>query len=248
MSTIINNNAITKMYKGDTPIYSFSINSGGGTPTKIDVAANGIKFGNSTFSEIPDIYNFENVTDMGNMFRGCSSLTTIPEINTSNVTDMGYMFYNCENLTTISPIDTSNVTSMYSMFDGCVNLTTIPPLDTSNVTDMESMFYYCSSLQSIPLLDCGNVTNMNSFFGWSNIDTLTDLGGFKYLKISINSDFLDRCPNLTTDSLMNVINYLYDLTTNGLSGQSLKLGSTNLNKLTAEQIAVATAKGWTLTA
>ena len=89
---------------------------------------------------------------------------------------------------------------------------------------------------------------METFFGWINIDTLTYLGGFKDLKISINSDFLDRCPNLTIESLMNVINNVYDLTANGLSGKSLKFGQTNLDKLTAEQIAVATAKGWTLTA
>ena len=41
---------------------------------------------------------------------------------------------------------------------------------------------------------------------------------------------------------MNVINNLATV-----SGQTLNFGSTNLNKLTAEQIAVATAKGWTLT-
>ena len=41
---------------------------------------------------------------------------------------------------------------------------------------------------------------------------------------------------------MNVINNLATV-----SGNTLKFGSTNLNKLTAEQIAVATAKGWTLT-
>jgi hypothetical protein len=46
---------------------------------------------------------------------------------------------------------------------------------------------------------------------------------------------------------MNVINYAYDLTANGLSGQTLKFGATNLAKLTEDEIAIATAKGWTLT-
>ena len=68
------------------------------------------------------------------------------------------------------------------------------------------------------------------------------------MKVSVTSGFLNLCPNLTVDSLMNVINNVYDLTANGLSGQSLKFGQTNLDKLTPEQIAVATAKGWTLTA
>ena len=189
-----------------------------------------------------------NVTTMNYMFNGCSSLTTIPLLDTSNVTDMYGMFDGCSLLTIIPELNTSNVTDMERMFASCSSLTTIPELNTSNVTDMYSMFSSCSSLQSIPLLNCGNVTRMDIFFGYLNINTLTYLGGFKDLKISVTSGFLERTSNLTVESLMNVINNIYDLTANGLSGQSLKFGSTNLNKLTDEQIAVATAKGWTLTA
>ena len=329
MSTIINNNAITKMYKGDTPIYSFSINTGGnitltnidittnGTYTapdgegyktinvdvpsgggtgKIDVAATGIKLSHSTFREVPDIYDFSNVTDMTYMFSDCSSLQSIPNLNTSNATNMTYMFTGCAKLQNVPYFNTHNVTNMEYMFSGCTSLqsiplldtvnvqimggmfrdcsnvfefplldtrnvtdmvclflncnkiTTIPQLDTTKVTNMIGMFYGCSSLQSIPLLECGKATLMNNFFGYFTIPTLTDLGGFKDLKISITSGFLDMLPNLTVESLMNVINNVYDLTGNGLSGQTLKFGQTNLDKLTPEQIAVATAKGWTLTA
>ena len=240
-------------------------------PNKIDVAATGIKLSHSTFSEIPDIFDFSNVTDTSCMFYSCKNLTTIPLLDTSNVTNMEHMFAYCSQLTTIPTLDTSNVTDMSNMFEDCDSLTTIPLLDTSNATDMnymfgscnklqsipqfdtakvvnmDYMFVSCSSLQSIPQLDCGNVTSMNTFLGYSNINTLTDLGGFKDLKISI-SNFLDKAPNLTVESLMNVINNVYDLTANGLSGKSMKFGQTNLDKLTPEQIAVATAKGWTLTA
>lgn len=248
MSTIINNNAITKMYKGDTPIYSFSINSVGDTPTKIDVAATGIKFGYSTFTEIPDIYDFSNVTNMSSIFNNCQMLQSIPLLNTSNVKDMYHTFVGCSRLQTIPLLDTHNVTDMGYLFQYCSSLQSIPPLITSNVKNMSNMFGSCSSLQSIPLLDCVNITRMDSFLGYSNINTLTNLGGFKDLKISVTSNFLDKAPNLLVDSLMNVINNVYDLTANGLSGQSLKFGQTNLDKLSDEQIAVATAKGWTLTA
>ena len=150
---------------------------------------------------------------------------------------------------TIPLLDTSNATDITYLFYGCTSLQSIPTLITSNVKKMNNMFTGCSSLQSIPLLDCGNVNKnyMNGFFGYSNINTLTDLGGFKDLKISVTSSFLEKAPNLTVESLMNVINNVYDLTANGLSGQSLCFGQTNLDKLTEEQIAVATAKGWTLT-
>ena len=189
------------------------------------------------------------VTNMKYMFSICRSLQSIPLLDTSNVTNMDNMFSNCTSLQSIPPLNTSNVTNMDNMFSNCTSLQSIPPLNTSKVTNMANMFSSCHLLKSIPLLDCGNVTNMNEFFGWYlDINTLTDLGGFKDLKISITSKFLDKTPNLTIESLMNVINYLYDLTANGLSGQTLKFGQTNLDKLTEEQIAVATAKGWTLTA
>ena len=159
---------------------------------------------------------------MSGMFKGCSSLTSIPQLNTSSVIDMG------------------------SMFEGCASLTSIPQLNTSSVSSMSDMFEGCLSLTSIPLLDCSSITNTYSPFRYVSLNELTDLGGFKNLKVSWDYNFLNRVPYATVESLMNVINNLYDLTANGLSGQTLNFGTTNLNKLTDEQKAVAINKGWTL--
>ena len=216
-----------------------------------------------------------NVNDMDHMFAGCSSLTTIPLLNTSNVIDTSYMFFNCESLTNIPQLDlskvndvswmfygcksltaipqlnTSNVTNFYNCFNSCKSLTTIPQLNTSNVTNFENCFKVCHSLQSLPLLDFSNVTLANYMFddaSSSNIappyPELNDLGGFKNLKVNLN---LSGMPNLIVQSLMNVINNLYDFVGNGsTTTRTLTLGTTNLNKLTAEQKAVATNKGWIL--
>lgn len=216
-------------------------------PAEIFVVPDDITFGYSTFSEIPDYLDFSNLTSMKHMFQNCSTLQSIPELNTSKVTNMSYMFHSCSNLKTIPLIDTSNVTNMESMFSYCEALQSIPQLNTSKVTNMGYMFNICKSLQTLPLLECGNVKNMSSFL-YGTFNQLTELGGFKDLKISVTHSFLNYCPNLTVESLMNVINNVYDLTANGLSGKSLKFGQTNLDKLTPEQIAVATAKGWTLIA
>ena len=197
--------------------------------------------GCSSLTSIPQL-DTSKATSMSGMFYECSSLTSIPLLYTSKVTNMSNMFFNCSSLTSIPLLDTSNVTNMSYMFSGCSSLTSIPLLDTSKVTNMSNMFSGCSSLTSIPLLDTSKVINMGYFFGFSSINNLTDLGGFKNLSISVASNFLDKCPNLTVESLMNVINNLATV-----SGQTLKFGSTNLNKLTAEQIAIATNKGWTLT-
>ena len=187
-----------------------------------------------------------NVTSMVGMFRG-STIIYVPQLDTSKVTNMTYMFYQCSTITSVPQLDTSKVTSMSGMFYGCQLLTSVPQLDTSNVTSMSEMFSSCGTLTSIPQLNCGSVTSTSAPFGYSSLSKLTNLGGFKDLKVSWSSNFLDRVPNATVESLMNVINNLYDLTANGLSGGTLKFGTTNLNKLTTDQIAVATNKGWTLT-
>ena len=210
-------------------------------------STNNLFYACSSLRYVGNITGTDNVIGMGSMFSYCKLLTSIPQMDTSNVTNMESMFTGCSSLTSIPQLDTSKVTGMNSMFSNCSSLTSIPQLDTSKVTSMSGMFYYCSSLTSIPLLDCSSVTYTSAPFGYTSLDKLTDLGGFKDLKVSWNYNFLERVPNATVESLMNVINNLYDLTANGLSGQTLKFGTTNLNKLTDEQKAVAINKGWTLT-
>ena len=135
------------------------------------------------------------------------------------------------------------------MFRGCTSLTTIPQLDTSRMQHIYGMFMECSGLKSLPLLDFSNVGDTRELFDIPSSSNeqpypdLTDLGGFKNLYTKLN---LSGMPNLTVQSLMNVINNLYNFNGSGSAPRILTLGTTNLNKLTAEQKAVATNKGWFL--
>lgn len=178
------------------------------------------------------------VTNMNMMFIKCESLVSIPQLDTHSVTNMSRMFYSCESLVSIPLLDTSNVTNMESMFAYCSTLTSIPQLDTHSVTDMTFMFNYCSLLKSIPRLNASNVTNMGSMF--YQCVALTDFGGLTNLKVDLD---LSPCYELTHDSLMNVINEAADVTS---SPKTLTLGATNLAKLTDEEKAIATNKGWVL--
>ena len=205
-------------------------------------------------------FNTSNVTNMQSMFSGCTKLTTVPQFNTSNVTNMSEMFIRCKNLTTVPQFNTSNVTNMYSMFSYCTNLTTVPQFNTSNVTDMYYVFNGCTNLTTVPQFDTSNATDMYNMF--EDCTNLTDFGGVKDLgkaytiKTSNHYDYkfnLSYCEKLTHESLISVINSLYDLNltydvANGgiLYSQQLVLGSTNLAKLTAEEILIATNKGWTV--
>ena len=48
-----------------------------------------------------ELKGIENITDMSNMFSGCTSLYSLPNIskwNTNNITNMSYMFSGCTSL------------------------------------------------------------------------------------------------------------------------------------------------------
>ena len=238
-----NNTNASNLYKNDTNlIYAPNIDTS-------NVTNMGNMFENCSNLTIVPQFNTSNVTNMKTIFSSCSKLTTVPLLDTSKVTTLLFAFQNCTSLTTVPLLDTSNVTDMNYMFKGCSNLTTVPQFNTSNVRDMGDMFENCSKLESLPLLDTSNVTNMSIFFGYSNITTLTTLGGFKNLKINwIDNYGLYRLPNLTYQSVMNVINNLYDFRANGdtTTTRTLKLNSNSLALLSDADKEIATNKGWIL--
>lgn len=209
-------------------------------------------FGNCENLKTIPLLDTRNVTNMAGMFSFCSNLKTIPKINTAKVTDMSTMFSVCKNLEEIPLLDTSNVTNMHEMFGNCELLRTIPELNTVSVSSMPSMFINCSSIKDIPLLEASSVTNVWQIF--DGCELLENLGGLKNLgqayptTATANDGWyslvLSKCPLLTHDSLMNVINNLYDIKSKGVKTQTLQLGDTNKAKLTVEEIAIATNKGW----
>lgn len=202
----------------------------------------------------------ENVTNMNHMFQLCINLTTIPQLDTSQVTEMNATLQGCTKLTTVPLFDTSNVKNMSYIFNGCSALTSIPQFNTSNVTNMSSMFYQCKALTSIPQLNTSNVTNMSYMFQYcTNLTTVpaldankvTDMGSMFYgcsklksilmTNIGVNLD-IHASTEFEREDLLVILNNLKTVT----SSKKLIMGSTNLAKLTDEDKAIATNKGWTL--
>jgi surface protein len=127
------------------------------------------------------------------------------------------------------------------MFAECESLTELDlsSFNTPSVTDMGYMFYYCFDLTSLDFSngDMSSVTDATSMFY-----RCTNLTNFKAPKnIGIALSF-SNSTNLTHDSLMSIINNLATVS----SSTTLTLGYTNLSKLTDEEKAIATGKGWTL--
>ena len=211
-------------------------------------------FGNChSLTTIPKL-DTSNVTNISGMFKGCTSLTTVPQLDTSNATNMSSMFGACYALKRIPQLDTSNATDMSYMFENCRALTTIPKLDTSNVTNISGMFKGCTSLTTVPQLDTSNVTNTRDTLYY--LTSLENFGGLLNLgqaySTSLSANYytyglkLSNSTKLTHESLMNIINGLYDIKTKGCKSQQLVFGATNLAKLTSEEIAIATNKGWSV--
>lgn len=197
------------------------------------------------------IFDISSTTKTSYMFYGWTALETIPILDMKNVTQMDYMFYNCTSLTTIPELDLSNVQNMLYAFGNCTGLTTIPALNTASLTNMNYMFDKCSSLYEIGEIDASSVNSFDYLF--RNCSNLENFGGLKNLGkcfegigMSENTLKLDLsyCTKLTHESLMNVLNKLYDIESLGVNRQKILLGSTNYEKLTEDEIAIAINKGW----
>ena len=216
--------------------------------------------GCSKIKQMPQIDTSKSTT-MYSCFSGCLELESIPSIDTSNVTNFQSCFNECAKLKQIPQIDTSKGTNLGSLFKECRSITTIPQIDTANATSMNDLFYNCSNITDIPSLNASKVTSIyNMLSGCKNLtdfNGLIELGKAFTAKSNNYNNYtfnLRSCTNLTHESLVNIINNLYDLnltydTANGgtLYKQAFQLGKDNLAKLTADEILIATNKGWNVT-
>ena len=182
-----------------------------------------------------------------------------------NGTDATGLFYNypCDEID-LSQIDTSNCKNISQMFyysSGIINLD-VSCLNTQNVENISQTFMTLSKLEQLDMnnLDFSKVNNTTNMIKFCS--ALTDLNfcenlgkGFTSTLDNAGSHTIDLASSskLTHNSLISVINKLYDLnltykvaTGGTLHHQKLILGTVNLAKLTEEEIAIATNKGWTV--
>ena len=130
------------------------------------------------------------------------------------------------------------------MFFGA-NVTRLPEIDVSASTEtMYMTFYTMPQLVTIDKIISGTSTlwHNNTFQGTTKLENLTVDG-----TIGKNNFNVSYCPLLSHDSLLSILNALADYSAD-TSGKVWKvtLGTENLNKLTDEEKAIATQKGWTI--
>ena len=194
-------------------------------------------------------WNVSNVTNFYAMFDECRKIENIDvsKWNTSSAKNMSWMFTrnNLKSLD-VSNFNTSKVTDMHAMFVGSQSLTRldVSNFDTSNVLDFGSVFSYwgnvCEEL-NISGLNLTKCTSMEITFKSSNFKVIR-CDGLRLPNIDMSNIGLHTSTELTVDSIVGLLNALPQSD----KGYSFQIGSGNIAKLSDEQKAIATNKGWTL--
>ena len=137
-------------------------------------------YGCTSFNQPLNNWNVSHVTNMSGMFFGCTSFNqSLNSWDVSQVKDMQNMFYGCTSFNQpLNNWNVSQVTNMKDMFSGCTSFN--QPLNNwnvSQVTDMSGMFYGCTSFNQP--LNNWNVSNVQKMGGMSNQHEPA-LGMFQY--------------------------------------------------------------------
>lgn len=208
---------------------------------------------------------FGKLTNVAGLFSGCRTIAgelTLPVMDTEQCTNFMNMFHNCgaSKIKRLESLNTSNVTNMSQMFGSMYSLTEldISTWNTKKVTNMSQTFSSCINLLTLSAMHADSVTYISYVF--SGMTKLSNFNGFinlgKGYSTTQNANYssykldLSGLINLTEESLINILNNLYDIKTKGCKPQTVVLGKTNLAKLTSEEgqtaLSNAQAKGWTV--
>lgn len=157
-----------------------------------------------------------------------------------------YAFANCTEMVSFKG-DTSGIwgpppdvvlfdkIGMYA-FANCTSLEAIVLDSVGHKVIADYAFKDCTGLTSITLSEY--VGTKNAFDGCTNVEEINVIA-----VIAWNADF-SFTDKLTAECLSDMIDQLYDYS--GGEAHTLTIGATNRSRLTAEQIAAASAKNWTI--
>ena len=162
------------------------------------------------------------------MFRGCTSLTTAPELPATTLANRCYfgMFDGCTSLTTAPelPATTLEGGCYRSMFNGCTSLTTAPglPATTLEAECYYEMFNGCTSLTTAPELPATTLEGScyrSMFNGCTALTSApvlpaTTLTNYCYQYMFQNCTSLTTAPELPATTL---VQYCYQYMFSGCS-------------------------------
>jgi len=161
------------------------------------------------------------------MFSGCTSLTTAPELPATTLASYCYyrMFAGCTSLTTAPELPATTLAQYcYSnMFVGCTSLTTAPELPATTLADRcyQNMFNGCTSLTTAPELPATTLANycyLNMFNGCTSLATVPSILPATTLAKNCYQEMFEGCTSLTTAPELpatTLTNYCYQFMFDG---------------------------------
>jgi len=158
-------------------------------------------------------FNASVLTNVKDMFSGCTSLTSLDSENfyTGNLSSVEGMYRDCGSLTSIyfpSGFNTGNVTSFAEMFKGCSKVTSIEltSFNIEKAEDIDSMFEGCEAIGDIDTAAFDGIKplSMNAVFkGCKNVTSI-DINSWDLEKCRDISEAFYGCGSLTTLDLSKV--------------------------------------------
>lgn len=204
--------------------------------------------GTYTFSKCNKLQNVNTKMLSSYMFSGCASLESITGTNICNESG-SYIIQTCSNLKSVI-LKSAGINISDNAFRGCTSLETLK-INGTSMSMGKSVFYGDTGLKNLYLpstiVSCtsNSLTSTSSsyyfLYGCTNLENVILGVGWS---VSVR---LDASSNLTHDSMLETINNLANLNELGKSSQTLTIGSVNKTKLSADEIAIATSKGWSVT-
>lgn len=129
--------------------------------TKIDVAAEGIKFAYSTFKEVPEVFDLSNVVSAQSLFYVCYNLNELPALPWKNLTNCTQTF---SQTGLVIPIDIElpECISVGSMFP-VTKIDSIVRFIAPKAEDANRIFYR-TNINSISIIELPNCINFDYTF------------------------------------------------------------------------------------
>lgn len=197
-----------------------------------------------TLDNMPTLIPPEQPCDAHMMFLCCKGLAGLPfDGDLSWATEIWFLFDGCTSLTNVGDLDISSATSTVGFFQGCLNLETagtVTLYDKSepfqvgdNFIDIQDKRTPPAKLRQITFRNLGNVINSSGATG--------------SVSITINYTSWGSGDEAARQSLVDsLLTYSIDRATKGWGVCRLKLPSAVIARLTDEEKAAITAKGYSL--
>lgn len=192
-----------------------------------------------------NMFNYSIIDDFINFLNACSSLTNLDfsnfKINTIRSCDGIFYELGMSELT----LDNSGVdkyVNLYRSMNFLPNATSVT-LKNFKLSSLKQQFYAgCTKLTSVSYINCtmSDTCDVNEYT-FNNLPIVN----FDFTGTEITVDLLlNRNSAISHESLVNIITNLKDYSSGDT--HTLTIGSTNLAKLTTDEITIATNKNWTV--